>query len=210
MGKIVSAGGRKLYRHESGMGTVMEFNDGQDHKVLVLDAQYRFGELMGNSGTASLPQYSFTTGYINGGSVNVTPSDCETLTDEFLNNTWFVDENTSKYNTDAWLSTNGTYAPQMCRSITVNGIGCDIPNFQTLLRIYCEAANLDLLDPTVSSYSDYKLSDWLGNTNTASSTRYSVPTDTWGIDYRGQCYGFQVISNGMFGYKTWCPVLELT
>ena len=32
---------RTLYRHSSGMGTVICFNDGRDREVLVLDAKYR-------------------------------------------------------------------------------------------------------------------------------------------------------------------------
>lgn len=40
--KILSSGERWLYRHRSGMGTVLEFDDGIDYrKVLILDAKYR-------------------------------------------------------------------------------------------------------------------------------------------------------------------------
>lgn len=209
---IVSKGGRKLYRHESGMGTVMEFNDGQDRKVLVLDAQYRARKLKMTSSTkdTKLPNYptSNTNGtlYIDGGSSATTPRDCASLTDATLNSLWVnsIDANTSKYNTDVWLTQPDCACATHCRSIKVNGIGCDIPNFQTLLRIYCEGVLLDELDPTASSYRDLKLFNWFGFELLWSSTEYDADYIRR-LDYDGYCSnrGFRNSERGV------CPVLEI-
>ncbi len=208
---IISAGGRKLYRHSSDMGTVMEFNDGQDRKVLVLDAQYRARALLMTSSRTdtSLPNYSQTNSnnnwYIHGTDSSTTPSACASLTDATLNSLWVnsIDANTSKYNTDVWLTMNGCDAATHCRSITVDGVGCDIPNIQTLMRIYCEAINLDALDPTVASYQNMKLSDWFGSWYLYSSSEY----DTYyvrRVSCNGGCNEFN--KGSVCGV---CPVLEL-
>ncbi len=221
MGKIVSVGGRTLYRHESGMGTVMEFNDGQDRKVLVLDAKYRAKELAlgldGNYPSIHNCITSNTNGnqFIDGIYLvpsELSPGSCASLTDESLNSLWAnsIDINTSKYNTDILLSIDDTdtdghdsEAATYCRSITVNGVGCDIPNIQTLMRIYCEAILLDEFDPTVSLYPDLKLSDWLNASLLWSSTEaegsYGLGLLEWGMahgDRKTYAYGV-------------CPVLEL-
>ena len=178
---LISAGGRKLYRHESGMGTVIEFNDGQDRKVLVLDAAYRTKAMMvGYSSTDSiLPNYAGSntngTWYIDGSNSSTSPSVCESLVDSTLNSLWVnhIDANTSRYNTDVWLTMTGCDAATHCRSITVDGVGCDIPNFQTVQRIYCEAVNLDALDPTVAEYSSYALGDWFNSSSLTTSSEYN-------------------------------------
>ena len=209
---LITAGGRKLYRHESDMGTVMEFNDGKDRKVLVLDAQYRVRDVMMTSkyNDTSLPNYTTykntnDTYYINGGSSATTPSACSSLTDNTLNSLWVnsIDVNTSKYNTDVWLTQPDCECATHCRSIKVNGTGCDIPNFQTLLRIFCEGVLLDELDPTVSSYPDLKLSDWLSS------------VDLWTSSENSKYLVREMSSAGYLrdGWKdskcSVCPVLEL-
>lgn len=208
---VVSVGGRKLYRHASGMGTVVEFNDGQDRRVLVLDAQYRkYATMMSSEyNNTSLPDYYSTntngSWFIDGGSANTTPASCASLTDATLNNLWqkSIDVNTSKYNTDIWLTQPDCEAATHCRSITVNGVGCDIPNIQTLLRIFCEGVLLDELDPTISSYPDVKLTNWFSYGHAWSSTEYGSGTARR-IFYTGKSN-----DNLKDLALSVCPVLEL-
>ena len=171
---VTTAGGRTLYRHSSGMGTVMEFNDGSPRKVIVLDAQYRGYGMITNDGygiDTALPNYqsknSNSTWYINGGSSSTTCAACASVTDATLNSLWAssIDANTSKHNTDVWIGYSDSTAAQLARGVKVDGVGCDIPNFQTLMRIYCEAEALDAMDPTVSSYAG----NALGSANTNDS-----------------------------------------
>lgn len=200
-----------MYRHSSGMGTVMEFNDGQDRKVLVLDAQYRtVAKMTSDTETdTSLPNYTSKntngTWYIDGGNYETSPSACASLTDATLNNLWVnsIDINTSKYNTDVWLTQPDCDAATHCRSITVNGVGCDVPNIQTLMRIFCEADNLDALDPTVTSYPDLRLSDWFGSQHLWSSSECNTRLVRQ-VLYVGNCGGdYKFADYGV------CPVLEL-
>lgn len=209
---LATAGGRKLWRHPSNMGTVMEFNDGQDRKVLILDAKYRAKGLMMTSDDetdTSLPNYSQyntnDTRYIDGGSSDITPSACASLTDATLNSLWAnsIDANTSKYNTDVWLTKPDCDCATHCRSIKVNGVGCDIPNIQISIRIYCEGVLLDELDPTVSLYPKFKLNHWFNKGALWSSSELStseVLAVVWnGIHGNGPKY---------FPYDV-CPVLEI-
>ncbi len=210
--KIETTGGRKLWRHPSGMGTVIEFNDGQDRKVLVLDAQYRVRQMnfssTGSHSASTLQNYdTYNTNvnwYINGVKSNTTPSACESVTDTTLNTIWVnsIDTNTSRQNTDVWVTFQDCGVAHHCRSITVDGIGCDIPNIQTLLRIFCEGNNLDMMDPTVADYPDLQLSNWFNSWYAWSSTKHSSGIrymDFNGLAYFGYTSGFFSI----------IPVLEL-
>lgn len=189
------------------MGTVIEFNDGQDRKVLVLDAIYREKWLqMGSTVDTSLINYTAKnnndTWYINGGNESTTPTACATLTDEQLNALWWKDESTSKNNTDVLLeSVNYCEAVEHCRSIEVNGVGCDLPNFQTLQRIYCEGVTLDSLDPTVANHSDLSLSNFFNMVWT--STEYNSSSN-WRIESSGRC-----TSSARYNDCAVIPVLEL-
>lgn len=49
------------------------------------------------------------------------------------------------------------YAVSKCRSVLVNGTGCNVPNIQQLARIYCDALLLDSMDPTASANPTKKL-----------------------------------------------------
>ena len=251
----VSAGGRKLYRHSSGMGTVIEFNDGQARKVLVLDAQYRQRMLelaAARSGTIreeiDLPEYdpdadsSSWFGLIQVGDANIhgfggysngfSPAEAEQLTDEFLNSRWWVDTNTSKHNTTAWI--NGTVdgasidseACEHCRSITVDGVACDLPNIQTVMRMYCEATNLDEMDPTANQYPELSMVSLMsvGGAGSSdpdhiyyeagiwSSTRY-VNTGSWsvlsGYADGNMMYGVVTLAGENTEEFSVAPVLEL-
>ena len=191
----VTAGGRKLYRHNSGMGTVIEFNDGVDRKVLVLDAQYRTTTSLTSdwSTDTSLPNYSEInnngTIYIHGGSSTLDVSARSSVTDSLLNDLWSnsIDINTSKYNTNVWILRNKPLAATHCRSIMVNGVGCDIPNIQTLMRIWCESVLLDSMDPTVANYAEYSLANWFSGIFWAWTSSENTPTRMFAISISGKC-----------------------
>ena len=183
----MSNGERWLYRHRSGMGTVLEFDDGIDYrKVLILDAKYRTTGI--DMGVAeldpSLIKYQGEIAIRNHSTeMNATPTDCAFVNDQVVNQYRWEDKNTSLVNTDYWLTKNSEVA-QYVRNIVVNGAGCDIPNFQTLQRIYCEGAILDSLDPTVKDYPQYALTTWFNNGVAWSSSQFGMVHDqqlAWGI-----------------------------
>lgn len=162
---VTTYGGRLLYRHSSDMGTVMVCNDhGVTRHILVLDARYRAAKVWAASAVtpSSLTQYdlnnSLGNGCINGSNQsNALPNLSDgTTTDSYLNNIWASnhDARTSKNNCDIWLSAGGSNmtAISYARSVTVNGVGCDIPNMQIAFRISCDSKFLNEMDPTAAQY----------------------------------------------------------
>ena len=231
-GSVVATSGRTLYRHSSGMGTVMEFTDTQARSVLVLDAAYRgTGLYMANSGMKpNLPAYgSYNvngTCYVDGGDVGTTAQACAHLTDDDLNTIWAnkIDSNTSKYNCDT-IITKATEQNTLswleginhCRAITVNGVGCDVPNIQILQRIYCDADAIDALDPTVNSYTANALGalNPVGNFCIGGSNTYVWASTYWGLGMwnYGCCWLMSSVGfcdSRWFNYRyNVIPVLEL-
>ena len=215
---VVTKGGRLLYRHSSGKGTVMEFNDGSPRKVVILDAQYRSTGTM-EKNDVDLPltnydNYNNTNGnyYLNGsGDHNGIPP---VMTDTQLNSLWVdsIDENTGKENCDAWIAAGKTNATAInhARSITVDGKPCSVPNMQTAMRLMCDGDELDALDPTADSYPTYKLGkntgntywDWNGNRRIWTSTEYSNLSVRF-VHYNGCCS----LSSDQYTYGV-VPVLE--
>lgn len=216
--QVLSPSGRAYYRHSSGMGTVLEFNDGSARKVLVLDAKYRGSGIMCDNYTdTSLPNYSTsnTNGCwdIDGDNDYDANSNHPQMTDAELNSLWAnsIDSNTGKYNTDIWLTQTNPEAANLCRAVKVDGTGCDIPNIQTLMRIFCEANLLDSMDPTVSDYP----TNALGDANSNGWWRIAGSDYCWsstevngsycrGVYYDGYCSGrSKDVSDGVV------PVLEI-
>lgn len=165
--------GRKLYRHSSGMGTVMEYidADASKKKVLILDASYRS---TGKSASTSvcpstLKQIApsatediknavgnnYVTGFANAIRLS--------MSDSYLNKVWpaaKVDSHSSAYNTQQWLElATDPAAAQYASAITVAGTACQVPNLNVALRIFIEANNLDALDPTLSANATKALGD---------------------------------------------------
>lgn len=208
---ITTEGGRRLYRHDSGMGTVIEFNDGILRKVLVLDAKYRENSIqLSDDTTTDLPLTNYSASnnknnsYLNGSS-NLNTNSSYNITDETLNSLWWTDDYTSRINTDAWLrKSDGSPAATFCRNIEVEGTPCDLPNFQTLQRIYCEAIHLDQLDPTVTEFSNLKATKLFASSRVWSSTECDAQY-AWSISYNGNCGRFLPVNNGYGVF----PVLEL-
>ena len=154
---------RKLYRHDSGMGTVMEYTDadGVHKKVLILDAAYRssvkissdstcpstltaLGDADNNPNIYNAVRNTYITG--------VNPP-LQSMSDTFLNTLWpegTVDNNSSAYNTQQWLTlAPNPDAAQAVSNIKVNGVACQLPNFNVALRMYLDRDAIDALDPTI-------------------------------------------------------------
>lgn len=172
----VAPSGRTYYRHESDMGSVMIWNDnGVERETLILDWKY---QTVHGSHTLSLADNldkvfegmtmyrespfiidGTTSKYILGKESDVL-ADYENLTDAMIDArlTW-RDEHTSKENTDIlyqyaldnkeyWNELN--FAANKARSVTVYQKGCDIPNMQTLVRIFCDRQTIASLDTTAN------------------------------------------------------------
>ena len=182
--KSNTPGGRKLYRHSSGMGSVLEYFDKSDYsKVLVLDAKYRFISRISNSGgysdyprnnlfNCSSTPYTYThanpdlntfnivlfTGYeSNYVDLNFPISDFR------INSVWgkyIVDFN--KPVKEIWkaiqkqnLNTSG--AVRITETMLVDDESPYPSTFSQLLRIISDADYIDLLDPTVDEYLNFAL-----------------------------------------------------
>lgn len=165
--------GRKLYRHSSGMGTVMEYidADASKKKVLILDASYRStGTSASNIACPStLKQLApsntedisnaignnYVTGFADATRLS--------MSDSYLNIVWprdKVDSKSSAYNTQQWLElAQDPAAAQYASAITVAGAACQVPNLNVALRIFIEANTLDALDPTLSANATKALGD---------------------------------------------------
>ena len=154
--------GRKLYRHTTLPGSVLCFNDGVDRKVLVLDAKYRIGPADGN-----LKYGWLTTNNSNLANVTRDPfnfADLEgypDISDNVLN-TYIVDPKTSRENTTALVTDypedSIPEAALHCRSVIIgDNLTCDLPNINTLMRIYVERTYIDELDPTLEEYPNRSL-----------------------------------------------------
>lgn len=164
--------GRILYRHSNDKGTVVVF-DMYDIKTVmfVADAQYRITCLFGGSGTdSSNPNFNTTnadgnwsafgskSGYSKNSAFPFTMSDAE------LQTLWsnLSSDKTARENCDVWMTisdcTGTDRTVGYCRSLTsFDGIDkCDCPNFYEDLVLFFESDNLDNLDPTGSSYSNFK------------------------------------------------------
>lgn len=165
--------GRKLYRHSSGMGTVMEYTDADstNKKVLILDASYRSTGMSASANIcpSTLKQIapSSTEDISNAlGNRYITGSADATrlsMSDSYLNKVWpaaKVDSHSSAYNTQQWLElATDPAAAQYASAITVAGTACQVPNLNVALRIFIEANNLDALDPTLSDNATKALGD---------------------------------------------------
>ena len=165
--------GRKLYRHSSGMGTVMEYIDADSSKkkVLILDASYRSTSTSASTlvcpSTLKQIAPSATEDISNaaGNQYVIGFADAARLSmsDSYLNIIWpanKVDSHSSAYNTQQWLElATDPAAAQYASAITVAGTACQVPNLNVALRIFIEANNLDALDPTLSANATKALGD---------------------------------------------------
>ena len=171
--KIKKKQGRKIYRHESNEGSVIEFDMyGTPVKLFVADAKYRDIKRWGLF-QVDTPLDNFQEDYrwINPGN---TPDDesqplSYSLTDQELQAQFhsFKSDKTARENTDVLMQCNNDMnddfdndneAVHWCRAQNIPGIGnLDLPNIYELMIIYLEADNIDTLDPTIEQYPDMML-----------------------------------------------------
>ena len=188
--KHFSEGCRWIYRHRSQMGSVIQFEDTRLRKVLVLDAKYRkSGLYMGESAiNPSLSSLFENVVYRNHCiKMGKYPYEYRMVQESDIMQYRWCDRNSSADNTLTWLQ-RGSEVAQYTKSILINGAGCDIPNFQTLQRIFCEGYILDSLDPTVNDYPQHALSNWFNNGVAWSSSEFGIfdkGNVMWGIHSLG-------------------------
>lgn len=155
---------RKIYRHKSGEGSVIEFDMyGTPVKLFVADAKYRTNKIWGLQGTDT-PLENFMDDYLyispkNTGDERDSPLFYQ-LSDAELQNKFpsFIEDKTAKYNTDVLMEYSQASAAHWCREQNIDGIGrLDLPNLYELMVIYLESDRLDTLDPTCEMFPTMKL-----------------------------------------------------
>ena len=148
---------RKIYRHSSNEGSVIEFDYwGSPMKLFVADAKYRAANLRYDTTCQSHgnPQISVTGDYFNGSADNKNEALTYTKDDAWIQSTYAALKNdgTAKSNTDILMGFSTTAAAHHCRNQDIPGVGqLDLPNLYELIIMYLESDNIDALDPTASS-----------------------------------------------------------
>ena len=211
------AGGvRKLYRHESNQGSVIEIDYwGTPMKLFVADAKYRAAGLAHDTSPKShgTPQLSVTTAWFNGSSDNRTMALPYTKDDSWIQSTYAAlrNDGTARSNTDKLMGFDTTEAAHHCRNQNITGVGqLDMPNLYELIILYLESDNIDALDPTVESNRDKALGMMnprgrfgFGNDSIWASTDYSS-THNWYVNFNGAARHYGQYSTGAAA-----PVKEL-
>ena len=199
---------RKIYRHESNEGSVIEFDYwGTPMKLFVADAKYRIANLAHDTSPKShgTPQLSVTTAWFNGSSDNRTRVLPYTKDDAWIQSTYAALKNdgTAKSNTDKLMAYPTTQCAHHCRNQNIPGIGqLDMHNLYELIILYLESDNIDALDPTVKSNRDMALGIMnpkgrfgFGGDSLWASTDYS-PTHNWYINFNGAARYYDQSSTG--------------
>lgn len=207
---VTTPSGRLLYMNATNDGIVMEHQftkDGSTAKFVIALAKDRTKKKFGTYGTdmSGLTNYTqadtsgtwYLDGKANSGAI--------TRTDAQMRSAWSasLDEKTAKQNCDIWMTRNtatdtqgivGVPAVAYCRSVTIGGVSCDLPNEQELLLMRLEANEIDKLDPTVAQYPTYALGsantagfwNFGGTTYAFSSTEYDSSHVRY-VDSNGNC-----------------------
>ena len=196
--------GRRIYRHSSNQGSVIEFDYwGTLMKLFVADAKYRGSHLTYDTVVQSHgnPQLTAITNACFNGSVD---NHKEVLTytkdDTWIQSTYAALKNdgTAKSNTDFLMKFGTTEAAHFARQQNISGVGqLDLPNLYELIILYLESDNIDALDPTVESNRDKAL----GIMNTHGRFNFNNQYRVWSgtefrydaayrVSYRGDAYGY--------------------
>ena len=199
-------GGRKIYRHSSNAGSVIEFDYwGTPMKLFVADTKYRGLDLRYDERLQSHggPQFvGLAAGYFNGSADNETEPLTYTKDDAWIQSTYAALKNdgTAKSNTDKLVRSSAAYAAHHCRNQNISGVGqLDLPNLYELIILYLESDNIDALDPTVESNRDKALGmmDTNGRFNFRSATGVWSSTES---SYSAIRCGFRVQYTGFVGF----------
>ena len=195
-----SKGGRKLYRHSSNEGSVIEFDYwGTWTKLFVADAKYRAVHLAYDTVKRSHgnPQLTVTSAYFNGSADSSTEALSYTRDDAWIQSTYAAlrNDGTARSNTDNLMKFGTTEAAHHCRNQDIPGVGqLDLPNLYELIILYLESDNIDALDPTVKSNRDKALGKmgtngrfyFNGNINAVWSSTGCNSDDAWCVGNQGK------------------------
>lgn len=215
---VQAPSGRMYFRHSSGMGSVMIFRDrGTWKRVLILDSIYRNKRKMGLY-KIEVPEINHLNRIVVDRRVQywrLVPGSDEMI-DASLT---FWDPNTAKENGDIYMKYSevedkaqrihrsvGPAAIKYCRSILVNERPCDLPNIQTLMRIYTDRKFIDRMDPTVGLNIEFDLANWIFGT-----TRSAWSSSSYTSSYQLAIYEHALIEHDLRRYATRIviPILEL-
>ena len=153
---------RRIYRHSSNQGSVLEFDYwGRTMKLFVADAKYRpaanlaYDPFQQDHG---LPKMDDKGVWLPHGSEDDMSSPLTwTMTDKEWQDKWpkLREDGTAKSNTDRLMQFSTTQAAHACRNIVIDGLGAlDLPNIYELFIMYMEADKIDEMDPTFEQYKD--------------------------------------------------------
>ena len=195
-------GVRKLYRHSSNEGSVVEFDYwGTRRKLFVADAKYRAAGLAYDTAISRTgnPMLSVTTAWFNGSQDDNTVALAYTKDDAWIQSAYAALKNdgTAKSNTGFLMEFDTTEAAHHCRDQNIPSVGqLDLPNLYELIILYLESDNIDALDPTAESNRDKALGmmstngrfNFNGTLAVWSSTSYSAMANAWFVNSRGRTY----------------------
>ena len=194
---------RRIYRHSSNEGSVIEFDYwGAPMKLFVADAKYRSVGLKYDTTRQSHgnPQLLVTLDYFNGAADNRTEALPYTKGDAWIQRTYaeLRGDGTAKSNTDFLMEFDGTEAAHHCRNQDIPGIGpLDLPNLYELIILYLESDNIDALDPTVESNRDKAL----GVMNTNGRFGLGSLGHVWASTERSSIYAWYATYQGNAQYS---------
>ena len=211
-------GGRKIYRHSSNEGSVIEFDYwGTWTKLFVADARYRATNLAYDTTVRphGNPQLTVTKDYFNGSADDDAAALTYTKDDAWIQDTYdaLKNDGTARSNTDFLMRFDTTQAAHHCRNQNISGVGqLDLPNFYELIILYLESDNIDALDPTAESNRDKALGMMgtkgrfdFGNQRAAWSSTESGSDSGWRILYNGSARDYY----GEYSHIGVVPVKEL-
>lgn len=208
---------RKIYRHESNQGSVIEIDYwGTPMKLFVADAKYR-GLSLAYDTTPQLhgnPLLSVKRDYFNGTFDNDTVALSYNKNDTWIQSTYAAlkDDGTAKSNTDALMAYSTTQAAHHCRNQNISGVGqLDLPNLYESIIMYLESDNIDALDPTAQSNKDKAL----GKMNTYGRFDFSnsdtISSSTESSNQHARCVSHNGSVSGIYQWRAVgvAPVKEL-
>lgn len=207
-GAVTAPGGQKLALNDTGDGVLVWYKDHGVQKLMAVGLAasrscitWLPDEIITAWDISSLPNLSFS-GQVT---TNMTDAEIDTLSGS--------DSNTAKLNTDIIVRAFGDdpalwAAAIYCRSVSIAGHACSLPNMNQLRRIYALRDVIDSLDSTASSNTVYKLSNWGFQTSSAG-------LHCWSSNERDVSFAWSVESSGLASPHTKLdargviPILEL-
>ena len=165
--------GRKLWRHESNEGSVIECTmHGMPLQLFIADAKYRASKALTPPKSGAVVNSRTGTNWFPGYSLN--PNDMPVLNDTWMDeNVYYFDKTPCNYANNQCDLIATSAAVTYTRSLTfLDEHGLDVPNAWEMFMLMAEGDYIDELDPTViSSSSNLRL-----GYNTETSARFCNKT----------------------------------